>query len=145
MTADIQAAKERLTKIRDRSREAEKRGNIFDPSPQLAAMAIEARNVANAIDTVLTALAEARRQIAERDEAIRAHLCAREALEETPVQRLRPDDERFKAVSDTLAGLRSALVASPPTGGAETFSPEAKRQAWSLIEDVVASTNGGEA
>lgn len=117
MTADIQAAKERLnldlTEIEDRINAFIVR---FEPDGDnwsvryLGDTAKDAR-------ILIEALAEARRQVAERDEAIRAHLCAREALEETPVQRLRPDDERFKAVSDTLAGLRSALLASQHGGG----------------------------
>lgn len=82
MTADIQAAEERLITSRDRARETAKRGDIFDPNPQLAAMAIEATRYADCIDTVLDALADAKEagsilqqavleRTAERDDARR--------------------------------------------------------------------------
>ncbi|WP_304273954.1 ead/Ea22-like family protein [Caulobacter segnis] len=60
--------------------------------------------------SLLAALEEAEGKNKAKDEAIRAHLFARDALEDTPVQNLRPDDDRFKAVADTLADLRAALT-----------------------------------
>lgn len=61
-------------------------------------------------------------------EAARAHIAARDALEDVPAYRLTPDDPRFAAVTDTLEALRSAVTtaaaacgvmeaASPPSGG----------------------------
>lgn len=85
-----------------------------------------------------TALVEARRQVAEQREALNKAI---RQLSDSEAHEI----SRILDARDTLI-LARGLLASPPSGVAETFSPEAKRQAWSLLEQAVeglAPTNNG--
>lgn len=84
------------------------------------------------------ALVEARRQVAEQREALNKAI---RQLSDSEAHEI----SRILDARDTLI-LARGLLASPPSGVAETFSPEAKRQAWSLLEQAVeglAPTNNG--
>ena len=103
-----QAAVERLTKSRDRARETAKRGDIFNQNPQLAAMAIEAGNYAEAIDTVLADHARQAERIKELEGAHEAALWVKIVHEDDGLKH-----ERELAVE----ALCEALSATPPAPG----------------------------
>ncbi len=135
MTADIQAAVERLSQSRDRARETAKRGDIFDPNPQLAAVAIEASNYANAVDTVLAALAEANEarsilqqavleRTAERDEAKAECDLLQEVLDGRPAINAALPDSYIRWSQGVMSGdVIRALLSKGGEGEGEDGGP----------------------
>lgn len=126
MTADIQAAKERQEaldwlqrKTTDGPYSERMVGWIQAEFSRLEGENERLRKVVRISAVLEGDLAEARRQVAERDAALTEIASGKQTL------------------TRCIITARKSLLASPPSGVAETFSPEAKRQAWSLLEQAV--------